>query len=200
MGRDKGPIAEIGISRSEDETQELGRRLASVLREGDVVVQKTPFSFDVSVWEFFWPLLVGSKLAIAPPQSHRDPGQLVDLITELHVTTIHFVPSMLQVFLEAHNAGTCRSLKRVICSGEALSVDLNNKFYSIFDSELHNLYGPTEAGVDVTCWPCRKEETNATVPIGRPIVLSGRRNAPPRPKVMRTSRPALVETTLDAHE
>ncbi len=135
----------------------------------DAVLQKTTFSFDVSVWEFFWPLLVGSRLVVARPGGHRDSAYLVNTINEKDITTIHFVPSMLQLFLEDRNIGSCKGLKRVICSGEALPYELQERFFHSLDSELHNLYGPTEAAVDVTYWPCRRHSEVRSVPIGRPV-------------------------------
>ncbi|MGA9377367.1 MAG: amino acid adenylation domain-containing protein, partial [Phormidium sp.] len=135
----------------------------------DVVLQKTPFSFDVSVWEFFWTLLNGSCLVIAKPGGHRDSEYLVKLIAQQQVTTLHFVPSMLQVFLESENLAKCQSLRRVICSGEALSISLKAKFFEKLKCSLHNLYGPTEAAIDVTYWECLPEKQRETVPIGRPL-------------------------------
>jgi len=135
----------------------------------DSVLQKTTFSFDVSVWEFFWPLLVGARLVVARPGGHRDSGYLVRTINEQKITTIHFVPSMLQLFLEDRDVGSCKSLKRVICSGEALPYELQERFFQSLGCELHNLYGPTEAAVDVTYWPCRRDSEMLSVPIGRPV-------------------------------
>jgi amino acid adenylation domain-containing protein len=138
----------------------------------DVVLQKTPFSFDVSVWEFFWPLLVGARLELARPGGHQDPGYLVELIEAAGVTVVHFVPSMLQVFLEEPGlAERCRSLRHVVCSGEALTADLRDRFYERMGRgvSLHNLYGPTEAAVDVTHWTCERGTAERVVPIGRPV-------------------------------
>ncbi len=137
----------------------------------DRVMQKTPFSFDVSVWEFFWPLLAGARLVIARPDGHRDSAYLVDLIRDSRVTTLHFVPSMLRVFLEQDGVEACgASLRRVICSGEALPAELQKRFFArLPGTELHNLYGPTEAAVDVTYWACRPDDARLTVPIGRPV-------------------------------
>jgi amino acid adenylation domain-containing protein len=135
----------------------------------DRVLQKTPFSFDVSVWEFFWPLMTGAQLVVARPGGHQDPAYLVRLVREQEITTIHFVPSMMQVFLAATDVGRCKSLRRVICSGETLPLHLKNRFFEHFDCELHNLYGPTEAAVDVTFWECRKDDALPVIPIGRPI-------------------------------
>jgi len=135
----------------------------------DRVLQKTPFSFDVSVWEFFWPLQVGAALVVAKPKGHLDSRYLARRIREEYVTTVHFVPSMLQIFLGEESAQDCTSLKRIICSGEALPVELANHCGRILPVELHNLYGPTEAAVDVSWWPCPAEIHRDSVPIGRPI-------------------------------
>ncbi len=140
------------------------------LQGDDVVLQKTPFSFDVSVWEFFWSLLTGARLVVARPRAHRDPAYLRDLIIGQKVTTTHFVPSMLAAFLDEPRIEECRSLRRVICSGEALPLNLQERFFARFDSvELHNLYGPTEAAVDVTFWACERDSKRRNVPIGQPI-------------------------------
>ncbi|HSS47335.1 MAG TPA: condensation domain-containing protein, partial [Thermoanaerobaculia bacterium] len=122
------------------------------LGPSDRMLQKTVFSFDDSVCEFFWPLSVGACLVMAPPGSHQDPGQLARLIQEHEITTLQFVPSMLQILLEEPEiASNCRSVRRVIASGEALPYTLKERFFErLPKSELHNLYGPTEASVDVT--------------------------------------------------
>jgi non-ribosomal peptide synthase protein (TIGR01720 family) len=138
------------------------------LTAGDVVLQKTPFSFDVSVWEFFWPLVTGARLVLARPEGHRDPHYLSELIEREGVTTLHFVPSMLQAFLDAGEPWRCGSVRRVVCSGEALGAEVRDRFFErLPHAELHNLYGPTEAAVDVTFYAC--ERGRATVPIGRPV-------------------------------
>jgi len=139
------------------------------LTEADRVLQKTPFSFDVSVWEFFWPLLIGARLVVARPGGHQDSAYLVDLIRAQQITTLHFVPSMLQVFLEERGLERCTSLKQVMCSGEALPFELQERFFARLNAALHNLYGPTEAAVDVTFWECERESGLRIVPIGRPI-------------------------------
>lgn len=140
------------------------------LNSTDKVLQKTPFSFDVSVWEFFWTLLNGAQLVVAKPGGHRDSNYLRDIIIQAQITTLHFVPSMLQVFLDTAGLEKCKSLKRVICSGEALPLDLQSRFFQVLGCELHNLYGPTEAAIDVTFWKCQKDNNKlTTVPIGRPI-------------------------------
>jgi len=136
----------------------------------DRVLQKTPFSFDVSVWEFFLPLLAGSRLVMARPKGHQDPHYLADCVETSGITTMHFVPSMLQVFLDQIGAERCPSLRRVLCSGEALPYALQQRFLAQWpDIELHNLYGPTEAAIDVTSWRCRADAHDGIVPIGHPI-------------------------------
>ncbi|MFL5383051.1 MAG: amino acid adenylation domain-containing protein, partial [Longimicrobiaceae bacterium] len=140
------------------------------LGAGDVVLQKTPFSFDVSVWEFFWPLIAGATLVMAPPGAHRDPAALADIIKSQRITTMHFVPSMLRAFVGHPSSRKCASLRRVMCSGEALPGDVQAQFFAqLPNAELHNLYGPTEVAIDVTAWRCRVEDGDLTPPIGRPI-------------------------------
>ena len=141
-----------------------------LLTENDRVLQKTPYTFDVSVWEFFWPLMHGAMLVIAKPEGHKDTTYLVKTILDEQITTMHFVPPMLQVFLEVANVSACSSLKRVICSGEALPYDLKERFYQKLEhTELHNLYGPTEAAVDVTWYACPHESPYSLLPIGKAI-------------------------------
>jgi amino acid adenylation domain-containing protein/non-ribosomal peptide synthase protein (TIGR01720 family) len=140
------------------------------LGAGDRVLQKTPFSFDVSVWELFWPLLAGARLVVARPGGHQDPTYLVRLIRQEGITTLHFVPSMLHAFLQEPGIETLASLRLVICSGEALASDLAQACRSrLAAAQLHNLYGPTEAAVDVTAWTCEAGGARSGVPIGRPI-------------------------------
>ena len=138
------------------------------LGERDVVLQKTPFSFDVSVWELFWPLMFGARLVLAKPDGHRDPSYLADLIRSEGVTTLHFVPSMLAAFLEEPSVEQCSSIVRVMASGEALPPALAERFFAKLPrAGLFNLYGPTEAAVDVTAWACKAGD--GIVPIGKPI-------------------------------
>jgi thioesterase domain-containing protein len=139
------------------------------LTESDSVLQKTTFSFDVSVWEFFWPLITGARLLLARPGGQQDSQYLVETIIKEEIATLHFVPSMLQVFLQQPGVEMCGSLKRVICSGEALPFELQERFYDRLEADLHNLYGPTEAAVDVTYWHCRPYSSKRLTPIGRPI-------------------------------
>ncbi|HEV8195229.1 MAG TPA: amino acid adenylation domain-containing protein [Gemmatimonadales bacterium] len=140
-----------------------------VLTGNDVVLQKTPMSFDVSVWEFFWPLLSGARLVLAEPSGHRDPLYLAELIARERVTISHFVPSMLLAFLAEPAAAACTSLRDVMCSGEALPIEAARQFRQMLPARLHNLYGPTEAAIDVTWWQCDPGYPRAVVPIGRPI-------------------------------
>ncbi|MGO3130274.1 MAG: amino acid adenylation domain-containing protein, partial [Alcaligenes sp.] len=142
---------------------------AYALGDTDTVLQKTPYSFDVSVWEFFWPLMTGARLAVANPGDHRDPARLVEQIQRNNVTTLHFVPSMLQAFLAHKEIETCSSLERIVCSGEALPAEAQSSVFArLPEVSLYNLYGPTEAAIDVTHWTCRADG-RPQVPIGRPI-------------------------------
>ena len=139
------------------------------LMESDHVLQKAPISFDVSVWEFFWPLMNGARLVMARPGGHQDGAYLAELIAKQRITVLHFVPSMLQVFLEQQSLECCDCLRLVICSGEALRFEVQERFFARLGAELHNLYGPTEAAVDVTYWPCERGSSRSTIPIGHPI-------------------------------
>ncbi|WP_032618840.1 AMP-binding protein, partial [Pseudomonas tremae] len=140
------------------------------LSREDRFLQKTPFGFDVSVWEFFLPLLAGAQLVIARPAGHQDPEYLAELIAGSGVTILHFVPSMLQSFLNQVGPLACSTLRQVFCSGEALPYSLQKHFEQRFAHvQLHNLYGPTEAAVDVTYWHCVPDLHTGIVPIGRPV-------------------------------
>jgi amino acid adenylation domain-containing protein len=138
------------------------------LGETDRVLQKTTFSFDVSVWEFLWPLMTGAALVMARPGGHKDGGYLLGVIKEEEITTIHFVPSMLGVFIE-ERVEEARSLRRVICSGEALARELEERTRKRTGAQVSNLYGPTEAAVDVTCWVGEGDGERGAAPIGKPI-------------------------------
>jgi amino acid adenylation domain-containing protein/non-ribosomal peptide synthase protein (TIGR01720 family) len=135
----------------------------------DRVLQKTPFSFDVSVWEFFWPLIAGACLVVAPPGVHKDSTALLNLVISKKISVLHFVPSMLRIFLEELGLEQISLLRRVICSGEALLTDDQTRFNKRLKANLSNLYGPTEASVDVTYWDCAQDLSRSIVPIGRPI-------------------------------
>ncbi len=139
------------------------------LRADDVVLHKTSFSFDVSVWELLWPLTTGARLFLAQPGGQRDPAYLIDVIARRAVTIAHFVPSMLRLFLAADGVGRAGSLRHLISSGEALPADLVGAFYAHLPAELHNLYGPTEAAIEVTHFTCPRDWARATIPIGRPV-------------------------------
>ncbi|WP_339156981.1 non-ribosomal peptide synthase/polyketide synthase [Bradyrhizobium sp. 2S1] len=140
------------------------------LKATDVVLQKTPFGFDVSAWEFFWTLLTGARLVLAPPGAHKDPDALVGLIISERITTAHFVPSMLVSFMETTGVQHCTSLRRLLCSGESLAAASVHRVRRVLPwTALHNLYGPTEAAIDVTAWSCPDGFDGAIVPIGRPI-------------------------------
>ncbi|MFI2211200.1 amino acid adenylation domain-containing protein [Streptomyces sp. NPDC020141] len=143
---------------------------AHPLGPDDRVLQKTPSSFDVSVWEFLWPLVTGATLVLARPQGHKDPAHLAALIRDQRITTVHFVPSMLDAFLQEAAAPDCRTLRRLLCSGEALRRETADHCHRVLGLSPHNLYGPTEAAVDVTSWTHRPDAPPAaTVPIGRPV-------------------------------
>ncbi|SDH57255.1 amino acid adenylation domain-containing protein [Vibrio xiamenensis] len=138
--------------------------------EHDVVLQKTPFSFDVSVWEFFCPLWVGATLVMAKPEGHKDPRYLQEIIHQQQVTILHFVPPMLQLFLDQVSRDECASLRLVFCSGEALPAETIRRTYAALPHvELHNLYGPTEAAVDVTQWHCPVQLVGNRVTIGQSV-------------------------------
>ncbi|HBR1112560.1 enterobactin non-ribosomal peptide synthetase EntF [Klebsiella quasipneumoniae] len=152
------------------------------LSADDVVAQKTPCSFDVSVWEFWWPFITGAQLVMAEPEAHRDPQAMQQFFAHYGVTTTHFVPSMLAAFvasLDADSVAACRTLRRVFCSGEALPTELCREWERLTGAPLHNLYGPTEAAVDVSWYPACGPElaavTGSSVPIGWPVWNTGLR-------------------------
>ncbi|WP_458094839.1 amino acid adenylation domain-containing protein [Roseomonas sp. WA12] len=134
----------------------------------DRILQKTPATFDVSVWEFFLPLISGATLVLAPPGAHRDPAAIARLIHDERITTAHFVPSMLAAFL-AHPDASGLAMTRVFCSGEELTPDIRDRFHATIQAELHNLYGPTEAAVDVSFWDASAGDSSHPIPIGRPV-------------------------------
>jgi len=145
----------------------LWMRDAFPLGESDVVLHKTPYGFDVSIWELFQPLLAGARLVVARPDGHRDAAYLIDEIVSRGVTVCHFVPSMLRLFLDEPGVERARCLSRVFTSGEALTPDLQDGLLDRVKCKVVNLYGPTEAAVEVSVWQCRYG--SSTVPIGRPI-------------------------------
>ncbi|EGL16753.1 MULTISPECIES: non-ribosomal peptide synthetase [unclassified Paenibacillus] len=142
-----------------------------------VIMQKTPITFDVSVWELFWWSFAGAKLVLLPPGGEKDPALMMDTIARHGVTTMHFVPSMLHLFLEypglLRGEARLESLSHVFASGEALTADQVRRFRERigvpFDARLVNLYGPTEATVDVSYYDCSDGDIPIQVPIGKPI-------------------------------
>jgi amino acid adenylation domain-containing protein len=147
------------------------------LDTNDTILQKTPFTFDVSLWELFWWAIAGARVCLLIPRGEKAPREIVNAIQKNHIAMMHFVPSMLKVFLEfikdSGEIGKLSSLKRVIASGEALTVSLvklfNDTLWKSNHTGLSNLYGPTEATVDVSFFDCPVEGPLATIPIGKPI-------------------------------
>ncbi|MGY5333657.1 non-ribosomal peptide synthetase [Pseudomonas protegens] len=139
------------------------------LQADDVLMQKAPISFDVSVWECFWPLITGCRLLIAAPGEHRDPHRIAQLVQEYGVTTLHFVPPLLQLFVDEPLSAECHSLRRVFSGGEALPAELRNRLLQqLPNAQLHNRYGPTETAINVTHWQCSVDDGERS-PIGRPL-------------------------------
>jgi len=147
----------------------LWMQAAYPLDEDDRVAQKTPFSFDASVWEFFVPLLAGAQVVLAKPGGHKDSNYLATMIAENKVTILQLVPSMLQIVLEDPAIQHCKSLRRVFCGGEALPGKLQQRFFERVNAELVNLYGPTETSIDASSWHCAVESNDGVVPIGKPL-------------------------------
>ncbi len=166
-GRPKGAIiTHRAVSNCLRWVQQSYRLAAS-----DRVLQKTPFSFDVSVREIFWPLTTGARLIVARPEERRDVAYLVDLIRRHSITTLNFVPSMLQAFLRQPGARHCTALQRIICGGEAFPASLLLESHTRLPAgvRLYNHYGPTEATIHSTYWPCDRHSTQPVIPIGRPL-------------------------------
>lgn len=152
--------------------------------EGDRVLHKTPISFDVHVWELYWPLAEGAAVVIAAPEGHRDPAYLARVIAEQSVTAVHFVPTMLSALTSSPaarrilaDAGFGRDreqpLRYVVCSGEALQKDQVQAAGEVLGVYPLNLYGPTEAAVDVTFWETSTDPQRESVPIGEPVWNTG---------------------------
>ncbi|MEO3842409.1 amino acid adenylation domain-containing protein [Streptomyces sp. B22F1] len=169
-GTPKGvPIAHRGVVN-----RLLWMQEEYALEAGECVLQKTPFTFDVSVWEFFWPLLAGARLHLLAPGAHRDPRAVAASVRDHGVTTLHFVPPMLDLFLAEPGAAGLTGLRRVVCSGEALRPETVARFFAVYGPSagapgLYNLYGPTEAAVDVTHLRCTERHAEGPVPIGRAV-------------------------------
>ncbi|WP_068270383.1 non-ribosomal peptide synthetase, partial [Aldersonia kunmingensis] len=165
-GRPKG----VGVSHRAISNRLQWMQAQYLLRPNDRVVQKTPTTFDVSVWELFWPLQMGATMVIARPGGHRDPNYLRQLFIREQVTVAHFVPSMLSTFVVEDEAAECDSLRLVFCSGEALPGATVARYQALLDAPIHNLYGPTEAAVDVTAADCGRADQSAdAVSIGAPV-------------------------------
>ncbi len=143
--------------------------LAFPLSERDRVLQKTPITFDASVWEFYAPLLSGAQLVLARQGGHQDTAYLIDVIMEQQITTLQVVPTLLGLLLNEDRFAKCESLKRVFCGGEALAAELRDRFVSRLDAELCNLYGPTEVCIDSIFWACERGTERRVIPIGRPV-------------------------------
>lgn len=139
------------------------------LTDLDVLLQKTPVTFDVSLWELFWPLQVGASLVIEKPEGHKNPEGLIATIKKYNITIIHFVPSMLSVFMKTAMVESCNSLKKIFCSGEELPAKLVADTYDKLDVDVYNLYGPTEASIEVSSWLCKKSTKADYIPIGYPV-------------------------------
>ena len=139
------------------------------LNKQDHVLQKTSFSFDASIWEFFAPLVSGARLVLAQPERQKDPSYLVEAIKREAITIVQFVPSMLQIFLGEPTVKECTLLRHVMSGGEVLSYGVQEHFFAQSGAALHNLYGPAEASVEVTHWECERKEEQRIIPIGRPI-------------------------------
>ncbi|MBT2269708.1 amino acid adenylation domain-containing protein, partial [Rhodococcus erythropolis] len=161
-GRPKG----VAITHSATVNQLVWAQATYRLDHSDVVLHKTPITFDISVWELFWTLQTGAKLVIAVPDGHRDADYLAKTIAQERVTTVHFVPSMLNAFMSAVPAPLSESVRRVFVAGEALSADTVRRFSGYASASLHNWYGPAEAEV-VTAWEATSEAV--VVPIGSPV-------------------------------
>jgi amino acid adenylation domain-containing protein/non-ribosomal peptide synthase protein (TIGR01720 family) len=164
-GRPKGTM----ISHRAICNHMLAMQAAYPLNESDRVLQKTAFSFDASVTEFFLALLAGAQLVMACPGGHQETAYLVEVIARQQVTTLVVVPSLLQVLLQEPGIAMCRGLRHVFCGGEALSFELQTRFFEHLDADLHNSYGPTEAAVDVAFWTLKPDSDQGSIPIGRPI-------------------------------
>ncbi|MCF7697647.1 amino acid adenylation domain-containing protein, partial [Mycetohabitans sp. B2] len=181
-GKPKGVMIEhVQITRLFEVTQSNGtlnedqalieRQRGYSLTPADRVLQKTPFNFDISIWELFGTLLNGATLVVADADVHKEPVALMDLIARQRITTVYFVPSMLSIFLDTEGVQRCTSVKHLICSGEALPGATAQRCQTLLpDAQVHNLYGPTENALGTTFWTCPAACAENTIPIGRPIV------------------------------
>ncbi|UYP19739.1 amino acid adenylation domain-containing protein [Rhodococcus sp. Z13] len=158
----------VAVSHAAVAAQLRWKKAEFPISVGDTVMLKTPVGFDLSVWELFWPLISGARLAVAHPDDHRDPARVARALRRYGVTTAHFVPSLLDALLTVPGALDETSLQRILCIGEALTPGTVERVRSSTDAEMFNLYGPTEAAVSVTSYRCSEREAT-TVPIGLPV-------------------------------
>lgn len=167
-GKPKGVVMPHGALAN----QLLWLRETYPLGSKDVMLQKTPFSFDASIWEILLPLVVGAKLVLAKANGHRDAAYLCEMVQKHRVTALQLVPSMLRVFLDEPQIPACASLRHVFSGGEALTRDICDRFFEKLDAQLHNLYGPTEACIQSLAFTCRPgcATPGGNVPIGKPIL------------------------------
>lgn len=179
-GRPKG----VAISHRSIDNRLRWQQHQIPVGEGDRVLHKTPISFDVHVWELYWPLAEGAAVVIAAPEGHRDPAYLARVIAEQSVTAVHFVPTMLSALTSSPAARRIladagfghdreQPLRYVVCSGEALQKDQVQAAGEILGVYPLNLYGPTEAAVDVTFWETSTDPQRESVPIGEPVWNTG---------------------------
>ena len=164
-GKPKGVVVSHGAIANHMEW--MGEALP--LSSQDVVLQKTPFSFDASVWEFYAPLLAGARIVMARPGGHADTEYLGEEIGRQGVTILQLVPSLLRLLLSERGLDERRTLRRVLCGGEELTASLRDQFYSKLKADLVNLYGPTEAAIDTITWEVERDSKDSVVPIGRPV-------------------------------
>jgi amino acid adenylation domain-containing protein len=164
-GRPKG----VMISHRSIANRLLWTKHTFSVNENDRILQKTPISFDASVWELFVPLMSGAQLIMARPGGHQDSNYLVKAIAHHGVTILQLVPSMLQVFLEENVSEADKSLRKVFCGGEAVPLKLQERFFALMTAGLQNLYGPTETSIDASSWCCERDSQLDFVPIGRPL-------------------------------
>ncbi len=139
------------------------------MTSSDAVLQKTPFSFDASVWEFYAPLMTGARLVMADPQKHRDALYMISAVNRHKITVLQVVPTMLGMLLDTGKLASCESLRRMFAGGEALTLELRNRFHAVSRANLINLYGPTETTIEVTSFTCRQDDDVSRIPIGTPV-------------------------------
>lgn len=169
-GRPKGVPITAGALHNRIEWQQDVLNLRSKER----VLHKTPISFDVHIWELYWPLREGASVVIAAANGHRDPDYLGAVMCDMAIDVLHFVPSMLTAFL--NSPATSKRfekvkprLRAIICSGEALGAESVNRVHQLLEADIYNLYGPTEAAIDVTLFASPRSENCSEVPIGKPV-------------------------------